>query len=58
MLLPRPDLHCAALLALWEFLQNHPAEYRRKPEKSYHLSAGTLALCHLVNPALVVALRS
>ena len=27
-------------------------------KKSYHLSAGSLALSHIVNPALVVALRS
>ena len=27
-------------------------------KKSYHLSVGPLALCHIVNRALVIALRS
>ena len=27
-------------------------------KKSYHLSAGPLALCHMINPALFIALRS
>ena len=26
-------------------------------KKSYHLSAGPLALCHMLNPSLVIALR-
>ena len=27
-------------------------------KKSYHLSVGPLALCHMVSPALVIALRT
>ena len=34
---------------LWYFLPN----IDEGQKKSYHLSAGPLALCHMVNPALV-----
>ena len=49
----RPGLHCAGPLAGWRFSQN-----KCRPKiKSYHLSAGPLVLCHMVNHALVIALR-
>ena len=47
MLLPGPDLHCVG--------QHLPAKHKFRPKiKSYHLSAGLLALCHMVNPALLL----
>ena len=52
MLLSGPDLHCAGPLARWRFSQN-----KCRPKiKSYHLSAMPLALRHMVNHALVIAL--
>ena len=46
-------------LARWRFSQHLPAKERGIPKKkSYNLSARPLALCHVVNPVLVIALRS
>ena len=56
--IPGPHLHCAEPLALWRFSQHLSAKYKRRPTKSLRLSAGPLALCHMVNPTLVFALRS
>ena len=39
------------------FLQYFPSTYKLRPKKSY-LSAGPLALCHMLNPSLVIPLRS
>ena len=39
--------------------QHLPAKYSvDEDHKSYHLSAEPLALCHMANPALAIALRS
>ena len=38
--IPGPDLHCAGSLALKGFLQHLSAKYKRRPKKSYYLSAG------------------
>ena len=35
-----PDLHCSRPLALRGFLQHLPAKSKRRPKKSYYLSAG------------------
>ena len=56
MLLLGPDLHWVGTVVLWGFLQHLPAKYRQRP--SYHLSTRHLALCHMVNPAQVIALCS
>ena len=58
MLLTGPDLHCAGPLALWRFWQNLLAKKGEDQKNSYHLSAGSLALCHRVNPVVVIALHS
>ena len=53
------DLHCAGPLVLRDYrniFQPNIGEDEKK--KSYHLSAGAVALCHMVNPALVIALLS
>ena len=44
-------------LALWRFLSHLLALYN-EGLKSHHQSMGALAICHMVNPALVIALRS
>ena len=44
-------------LALWGF-SNIFLLNVDKDQKSHHLSAEPLALCHMANPALVIALRS
>ena len=57
MLLPGPDFW-AGPLALWGFSQHFLAKHKCRPNiKSDHLSAGPLALCHLVIPAKAIALR-
>ena len=58
MLLPGPDLHCAVPLALWEFSNIFLRNTGEDEKKSYHLSARPLALCHMVNPSLVITLCS
>ena len=58
MFFPGPDLHCAGPPALWEFCNiflPHTGEDRKK---SCNLTAVSLALCHKVNPSLVITLRS
>ena len=59
MLLPGLDLHRVEPLALWDFrnifLLNTDEDQKKK---SYHLSLGLLALCHMLNSSLVIALRS
>ena len=50
-------------LSLWKFSQywsvKSVSNIGEDQKKSHHLSAGPLALCHImVNPALVKALRS
>ena len=54
--IPRPDLHSLGFRALWELLQYLPAKYKVKTKKSSE--RGALALCHMANTALVIALRS
>ena len=58
MLLPGPDLHSAGPLALREFLYIFLPDIGEDQNKSNHLSAGNLALCHIVNSPLVITLRS
>ena len=62
MLLTGPYLHCVGSLALWRFSQNLLAKYRWShapaKKKFYHLRAGPLAMCIMVNPALFIGLRS
>ena len=57
MLFSRPDIPCVRPLALLGFSRNFIAKIGKDPKKSYHLSAGPLALCRIVNLALVIALR-
>ena len=52
--IPGPDLHCAGPLALWGFSQH----LKRRPKKVLLSERGALALCHIANTALVIALRS
>ena len=59
--IPGPDLHCAGPLALRGFLQQLPAKYKyiNEDQNKVLLSEGrTLALYHMANAALVIALRS
>ena len=56
--IPGPDLYCAKPLALKGFSQHLPAKYTvGRDQKILPSEREALALCHLVNPALVVALR-
>ena len=45
-------------LAFWDFRNIFLPNIDEDHKKSYHLSAGPLAMCHLLNPAMVIALRS
>ena len=45
-------------LAHWDFRNIFLPNTGMTKKISYDLSAGLLALCHLLNPALVIALRS
>ena len=58
MLLPGPDLHRVGPLALWDFRNIFLENTGEDQNKSYRLSAGLLALFHMSNPSLVIALRS
>ena len=53
-----PDLHCASPRHFGDFCDIFRPNISESQKKFYHLSAGPLALCHMVNPALVIALRS
>ena len=55
---PGPDLQYTGLLALRGFSLHLPAKYKWKPKKVLPSDCGALALCHMVNPALVIPLRS
>ena len=57
MLLPGPDLHCVGALALRDFRNIFLPNTGEDQKKSY-MSAGSLLLCHMLNPSLVIALRS
>ena len=57
MLSPGPDLDCVGPLAVWDFCNIFLSNTGENQEKSY-MSAGPLALCHMLNPSLVIALRS
>ena len=57
MLLPKPDLHWVGPLTLWDFRNIFFPNAGEDQKKSY-MSAGHLVLCHLLNPSLVIALRS
>ena len=54
-----PDLHCAGPLALWGFSQHLSAKKTVGEDQKKVLPAEreALALCHVGNPALVIALR-
>ena len=56
--IPGPDLHCARPLELKGFLQHLPAKYKIRPKKVLLSERWALALCHVANTALVIALRS
>ena len=58
MLLPGPDLHCVGLLALWDFRNIFLPNTGEDQKNFYDLSAGLLPLGHMLNPALLIALRS
>ena len=58
MLLPGPDLHCAGPLAVWDFCYIFLPNVGEGQKKFYHLNAGPLALFHIVNLDLIIALRS
>ena len=57
MLLPGPDLHGVGPLTLWDFC-NIFLPNTGEDQKMPYLSAGPLALCLMLNPPLVIALRS
>ena len=48
------ELHCAGPLALEKFCNIFLPNIGENQKKSYYLSAGPLALCHLVNVALLL----
>ena len=56
MLLPEPDLHWFGPLALWDFCNIFLPNKGEDQKKSY-MSAEPLALCHVLNPSLIIALR-
>ena len=56
--IPEPDLYYARALAVWGFSQHFSAKYRGRTKKLPSEHGTLLALCHMVNPALVIALRS
>ena len=56
MLLPGTDLHGVGPLALWGFCNIFLPNKGEDQKKSY-LSAGPLALYHMLNLFLVIALR-
>ena len=59
MLLTGPDLQCVGSVAVEDFCKIFlPNIGENQKKKSYHLRAGTLALRHMVNPPLVIALGS
>ena len=58
MLLPGPDLHCAVAPAVWEFCNIFLPNTGEDQKNSYHLSARPFALSHVLNPFLVITLRS
>ena len=58
MLLPGPDLQCASPWQFEDFYDIFLPNIVKGQKKSYHLSTEPLALCLMVNPALVFALRS
>ena len=57
MLLPLPDLDCYGALVLWDF-RNIFLPNTGEDQKKFYLSAGPLALSHVLNPSLVIALSS
>ena len=52
MFLPGPDLHLVGLQALWDFCSIFLPNPGEDQQKSY-MSAGSLALCHMLNPSLL-----
>ena len=57
MLLPRSDLHCAGPWHVGDFRNIFLQSIGEDQKKSNHLGAEPQALCHMVNPALVIVLR-
>ena len=53
-----PDLHCAGPVAVWGFLQHFSAKYKGRPKKVLLCERGALALSHIANTSLVIALGS
>ena len=51
------DLHCVGLLARLDFRNIFLPDTGEDQKKSY-VSAGPLALSHVLNPSLVITLRS
>ena len=56
MLLPGSDLNCVGLLALWDFC-NIFIPNKGEDQKKFYMSAEPLALSHMLNPSLGIALR-
>ena len=56
--IPGPDLHCARPLVLWDFSNIFQLNIGKDQKKVLPSERGALTLCHMVNPALVIALRS
>ena len=54
----RPGFTLREALGTVGFLQHLPAKYRLRPKKVLPSERGALALCLMVNPAVVNALRS
>ena len=52
MLLPGPDSHLVEPMALWDFC-NIFLPNTGEDQKKFYLSAGPLALRHMLNPSLV-----
>ena len=52
------DLHCVGPRHFGDFRNIIQPNTDEDQTKSYYLSAEPLELCHMVNPALVIVLRS
>ena len=55
--IPGPDLHCALPLVLTDFRKKFLPNVGEDQRKVVPYMRGALALCHMVNLALVIALR-
>ena len=55
--IPGPDLHCTGPQVFWGFWQHLPAKTSQRTKKVLPSDRGAMALCHVVNPALVIELR-